>query len=290
MKTIFNILDKRSFSLIWWLSIILVLIIAAVDIAAGIYIVSGPFLVLPVLLASWYGSKRSGILSAVFATAVWVITRKVINSNNINPEILIYDGISYLTAYSMLAIITTNFRSVHRAEVVAADTDNLTSVLNLRGFYTEFANELLRSIRYKHIFSLAYLDIDNFKKINDSLGHSSGDKLLVDVAECLKITLRATDSVARLGGDEFACLLPETGTEAARKAFSKLKVSLLKRMESHKWTVTFSIGLVTFEVPPEDIKQAIKIADELMYHVKECQKNNIAHRIWDGKGIRDAHF
>jgi len=283
MKTIFNILDKRPFSLIWWLSILMILIIAGIDIASGNLIVSGPFFVLPILLASWYGSKRSGILLAIFSTAVWVISRTLINSYNFNLEPIIYDGISHFVAYSLLAIMITNFRSVHRFEVVAADTDKLTNILNLRGFYAKLGNELLRSIRYKHIFSLAYIDIDNFKNINDSLGHSIGDKLLVDVAKCLKSTLRTTDTVARLGGDEFVCLLPETASEAARKAFSKVTEMLSKSMGSHKWAVSFSIGIVTFETPPDDIIEAIKIADDLMYNVKKGKKNNIAYRIWHSK-------
>ena len=188
-----------------------------------------------------------------------------------------------MIAYSLLAIITTNFRSVHRVEVVAADTDSLTRILNHRGFYAVFSIELLRSIRYKHMFSLAYLDIDNFKFINDSLGHSVGDKLLVEVAKCLKSALRVTDSVARLGGDEFACLLPETKPDAAKKVFAKVRDMLSKSMERFNRPVSFSVGVVTFETPPDDIKEAIKIADDLMYNVKKGKKNNIAYRIWRGK-------
>ena len=283
MKTIFNILDKRPYSLIWWSSLILVMIITGVNIAVGDAISVEPFFVLPILLASWYGSKRSGVLLAVFSTLMWAISEIIINPYKFSAGNIIYNGVSYLVAYSLLAVLITNFRSVHRVEVVAADTDNLTNILNSRGFYAKFANELLRSIRYEHIFSLAYIDIDNFKYINDSLGHPIGDKLLVEVAKCLKSTLRATDTVARLGGDEFACLLPETKQAAAKKAFSKVRNLLLKNMKSHKWDVSFSIGMVTFEIPPDDIKEAIKIADDLMYDVKKSKKNDIAYMVWNSK-------
>jgi diguanylate cyclase (GGDEF)-like protein len=248
------------------------LVIAGANIATGNIISTEPFFVLPIILASWYGSKRSGVLLAIFSTTALVISRKLTNSYNFSLEPIIYDGVSHLVAFSLLAIIITNFRSVHRVEVVAADTDNLTNLLNPRGFYAEFANELLRSIRYEHIFSLAYIDIDNFKYINDSLGHTIGDKLMVEVAQCLKSALRATDTVARLGGDEFTCLLPETEPKAAKKAFSKVREMLLKNMESHDWPASFSVGMVTFETPPDDIKEAIKIADDLMYHVKTRKK------------------
>jgi len=197
--------------------------------------------------------------------------------------LIIYEGLSHLVAYALLAVMITNFRNVHRIEVVAADTDNLTGILNSRGFYAELANELLRSIRFKRVFSLAYIDIDNFKNINDSKGHSIGDKLLIEVAKSLKLALRATDTVARMGGDEFVCLLPETKPAAAKKVFSKVREILSENMKSHFWPVSFSVGIVTFETPPDDIKEAIKLADDLMYNVKKRNKNNIAYSVWQGK-------
>ena len=281
MKTIFNILDRRPYALIWWSALTLIVIIAVVNIAVGDVFSLEPFFVLPILLVSWYGSKRSGILLAVFSTLIWATSEIVINPYKFSTGKIIYDGVSYLAAYSLVAVLITNFRSVHRVEVVAADTDNLTNIFNSRGFYAKFANELLRSIRYEHIFSLAYIDIDDFKNINDSLGHPIGDELLVEVAKCLKSSLRATDAVARLGGDEFACLLPETKQDAAKMAFKKVRNLLLKNMGSHGWAVSFSIGVVTFEIPPVDIKEAIKIADDLMYDVKKSKKDNIAYRVWN---------
>ncbi|MEJ2544000.1 MAG: GGDEF domain-containing protein [Calditrichaceae bacterium] len=283
MKTIFNILDKRPYALIWWSSLTLMVLIAGVNIAVGDVISIEPFFVLPILLASWYGSKRSGVLLAIFTSLIWAISEIVINQYGFSTENIFYNWFSYLLAYSLLAVLITNFRSVHRVEVVAADTDTLTGIPNPRGFYAKLESELLRSYRYNHMFTLAYIDIDNFKDINDSLGHMIGDELLVEVAKCLKSALRETDTVARLGGDEFSCLLPETTQPAAKKAFSKIRNLLLKSMKSHQWAVSFSMGTVTFETPPDDIKEAIRIADDLMYDVKRNNKNNIAYRIWNDK-------
>lgn len=282
MKTIFSILDKRSPLLIWFLSLLMMLAIFSCEIAVGNIISFEPFSFLPIMLVSWYGSKKAGFLLAILSTVAWVIFSKTTNLYGQDIASYIFNAIAHLAAYSLLAIMMTNFRNVHRVEVVAADMDKLTGIFSLRGFHAVFAKELIRSDRYQRAFSLAYIDVDNFKYINDSLGHSTGDKLLVEVAKCLDSSLRSTDTVARLGGDEFACLLPETDSKMAKKAFSKVRDNLSKRMGAHKWPVTFSVGLVTFETPPDGIKEAIKIADDLMYFVKKDKKNNIAFKVWPG--------
>jgi diguanylate cyclase (GGDEF)-like protein len=103
------------------------------------------------------------------------------------------------------------------------------------------------------------------------------------VADCLKVNLRKIDITARIGGDEFACLFPETGQTEAKIAFEKATDMLQRSMKKHGWPVTFSAGLVTFDTQPEDIEEALRIADELMYSVKNSKKNNIAYKVWKGK-------
>ncbi len=242
------------------------------------------FLFLPIVLISWYGSKKAGVFLAFISTIAWAFSIKFITTYNMDVWPYIFSVLSHLCAYSLLAIIITNFRSVHRVEVIAADTDNLTGVLSPRSFYVELTNEVHRSQRYGNIFSLAYIDIDNFKEINDTLGHEMGDKLLIEVAKSLKTSLRATDKVARLGGDEFLSLLPETNSEDAKKTFAKVSNKLSKKMAVGKWHVSFSVGVVTFESPPEDIHSAVKIADDLMYSVKKDKKDDIEYKVWRRKG------
>jgi diguanylate cyclase (GGDEF)-like protein len=236
------------------------------------------FYSIPIILVSWYGSRKSGFLLSLVSSLLLLLI-DAFQTGFVPIKIVTY-GLPCAISLSALAILVTNFRDVHREESIAADTDKLTNILNLRGFYAELANELVRSVRYDHVFSLAYIDIDNFKNINDSKGHIEGDKLLIEVANCLKDSLRATDIIARLGGDEFACLLPETGQEASKVAFTKANQELQKRMKHYHWPVSFSIGLVTFESMPTDIKQAIKIADDLMYSVKNTNKDSISFKVW----------
>lgn len=280
MKTLFNILDKRSAKHIWRLTLLTMLVLGIFSSAFGKTIFLEPFYFLPIILSSWYGSKKSGVLLSL-ASSFLLLLINAFHTEFDATKIVTY-GLPCLISFSILAILITNFRDVHRVESTAADTDKLTNIWNLRGFYVELANELVRSARYEHIFSLAYVDIDNFKYVNDSQGHAEGDRLLIEVAKCLKESLRETDTVARLGGDEFACLLPETEQDASKAAFTKASEELQRRMNSYDWPVSFSVGLVTFETMPTDIKEAMKIADDLMYSVKNADKNNISYRVWHG--------
>ncbi|NVJ51470.1 MAG: diguanylate cyclase [Gammaproteobacteria bacterium] len=280
MKTFFNILDKRSAKFIWRLALLIVLALSCLSAAVGKLIHIELLYFFPITLTSWYGSRKSGVILSLTSSVI-ILLIDGLHSEFAAIKLVSY-GIPYAVGFSALAILITNFRDVHRQEVIAADTDKLTNIWNSRGFYAELANELLRSIRYKHKFSLAYIDIDNFKYVNDSRGHAEGDKLLIEVAHCLKSSLRKTDSVARLGGDEFACLFPESGLKASKAAFAKASAELKSKMIRHQWPVSFSVGLVTFESMPIDIQEAIKVADELMYSVKNADKDNIYYKVWRG--------
>jgi diguanylate cyclase (GGDEF)-like protein len=283
MKTIFSILEKRVPKTITKLSFVSILVLGVVQFFIGKTVNIAPLYIFPTLFSSWYGSRTTGVLSAFLSTLVFVVIETAFNRTPPAFFELLLLSVPYLAAYMLLAILIINFRDVHRMEAHAADTDNLTGIHNARSFYAELANELLRSKRYDHVFSLAYIDVDNFKNINDALGHAAGDRLLKEVADCLVSSLRATDIIARLGGDEYACLLPETDQEAAKSAFFKATALLNKRMKKNKWDVSFSIGVMTFENLPEDIKEAIDLADKLMYSVKNVSKDNVAYQVYQTK-------
>jgi diguanylate cyclase (GGDEF)-like protein len=91
---------------------------------------------------------------------------------------------------------------------------------------------------------------------------------------------RATDVIARLGGDEFIILFPETGFETAQAVINKVRASLREVMDSHHWPVTFSFGMVTFQMPPSSVEQLLKIADNTMYGVKNSGKNNVRFNVF----------
>ncbi len=120
------------------------------------------------------------------------------------------------------------------------------------------------------------IDLDGFKKINDTLGHAVGDQVLQQVANTLRANLRITDAVARLGGDEFAILLTETSAVSAEKVLRKLHELLRTAMRTKGWNVDFSIGLASYACPPESVDDIMRVADGVMYSVKTKGKGNVA--------------
>ncbi|MBI1928984.1 GGDEF domain-containing protein [Candidatus Poribacteria bacterium] len=159
-------------------------------------------------------------------------------------------------------------------------TDALTQVANRRLFYHLADMEISRARRNASPFTMAYLDLDNFKLMNDRFGHRIGDTLLCLVASTIQKNLRRSDTVARLGGDEFAILLPETGREAADEVLDRLRKLLLDLMSEKGWPVTLSVGAMTFIHPPDSVDEMIRSADDLMYSVKQSSKNMIQYGVF----------
>jgi diguanylate cyclase (GGDEF)-like protein len=157
--------------------------------------------------------------------------------------------------------------------------DPLTGALSRQGFIEVLEGESKRSRRYLHPLTVVYVDLDDFKLVNDRLGHEIGNSVLRVVARAMQSTLREVDFVARLGGDEFALLLPETAAENVRLVLDKLQTTLTEAMNPNDWWVTFSIGAVTFKNPLATAEEMIAKADELMYSAKLSGRNRIEHSV-----------
>jgi diguanylate cyclase (GGDEF)-like protein len=285
MKTILNVLDKRQPGFIWWLSLLAIIVICYTMLVVQVEIDLKPLLVLPILLASWYGGSRAGVSLVLFTTILFLAMHWVLGCIKFHERFPIVDTLIALFSYLFISIVVTNFKKVHGSAELAADTDFLTGLNSSRMFYEALDNEIVRSKRYRHTFSLTYIDIDDFKLINDTKGHSVGDELLVEVSKCLQSSLRKSDVIARLGGDEFICLLPETIVKEAKSAITKVEKHLKYLMKKRGWNVSFSIGVVTYRVLPDSVIEAIKLADELMYEVKAKSKDAIAYKTWYGKDV-----
>jgi diguanylate cyclase len=155
--------------------------------------------------------------------------------------------------------------------------DQLTGALNRRGLEEVLDKEINRARRRESPMCIAVLDIDNFKKLNDSMGHDAGDEALVHLVKTVKEALRPQDTCARYGGEEFVVVLPDTLLEDARQVLVRVQRELTRKYFMHdnqKILITFSAGVT--ELPmDEDREHAIKRADELMYQAKTTGKNKV---------------
>jgi diguanylate cyclase (GGDEF)-like protein len=157
-----------------------------------------------------------------------------------------------------------------------AVTDGLTGLFNHRHFQERVAEELSRLQRFSNPLSLLMLDIDYFKKINDTYGHPVGDSVLKEVARIIKKTIRNIDVAARYGGEEFAVILIETGAKGAMKMAERLRKTILNaRFSSEKkeFSITVSIGISTFPEGGTHKEDLIENADNALYHAKDSGRN-----------------
>jgi len=181
-----------------------------------------------------------------------------------------------LIAFAWAGSLQIRVKAQTRALHEVARADFLTGVRNRRAFYEAGQDEVRRSRRYKRPLALGYVDLDNFKAVNDTLGHAEGDRLLIAVATVLRSHTRVTDVIARLGGDEFAILLPETDGAAAHHVLEKLRAALVDAMQEKQWQVTFSIGAIVAETAPASFEELLREADQLMYSVKKTGKDRLS--------------
>ena len=161
---------------------------------------------------------------------------------------------------------------------VQADTDALTGLSNRRHFIERLNGELDRYRRYQRPLSVAMIDIDHFKKVNDTHGHVAGDKVLCALANLLVGELRAIDWVGRLGGEEFALIFAETELEKAKLVCERLLATIRSAeidVDDAKISITVSIGVTKASSAIEDSTDILKRADELMYEAKAGGRNRV---------------
>jgi diguanylate cyclase (GGDEF)-like protein len=274
-------LAKLSQAWIVALAIAGVGLVGLIDYLTGQEISFSVFYLGPVALATWYGSRRYGFLISVLSSAVWIAADLNAGHLYTYEVIAIWNGLVRLAFYLISAALLAALRERLDSEQLLASTDGLTGVLNSRAFGERLQFSLALSGRDGRPVTLAYVDLDDFKRINDLHGHSAGDMVLKTVAKTLMDITRRTDTVARVGGDEFALLLPNTDLDGAQNVISKLEHHLREKMRSGSSPVTCSIGAVTFSKPPVSVDEALRAADGLMYKVKREGKNAVAFHILD---------
>jgi diguanylate cyclase (GGDEF)-like protein len=208
----------------------------------------------------------------------WLVADLMLNS--FSSIIIPYLNETFrLIVFLIVANIIFELKTALEKHKKLAMTDSLTGIANRRAFFNSANMELNKARRFGYILSILYMDVDNFKAVNDQYGHNIGDMFLRSVAETIKNNIRVIDICARLGGDEFGIILSETGAQSALAVANKLQGKLLKRMRDKDWPAGFSMGVAIFERTPDSVNEMITRADTLMYSAKKKGKNMIQHEI-----------
>jgi diguanylate cyclase (GGDEF)-like protein len=254
-------------------------VLGVLDHVSGDEISFSIFYLAPIGWVAWVAGRRPGVAIAVVAAIVWALVDRLSGRGFSHPLIPVWNSLVRFGFFLAIAWLVSDVRRAHVREQGLARQDPLTGVANARSFLEALERERTRMQRSGAALTLAYVDLDRFKTVNDTLGHAAGDELLRDIALALGSTLRAVDVVARLGGDEFAVLLPETDAEAARVALERCRESIRARVrvaEGIPAGVGATIGAVVFRQPPRSAEAAIRAADDRMYEAKHAGRDRVS--------------
>ena len=260
------------------LGLVMIAGIAWLDYVTGPKLLLNVFYLLPAMLVAWVTASTAYGLLAVLATFL------------VGPLEAYLDGLHLYTlpvatwnagmrtaVFCIVLLLLAEVRKLVARLHEQSLTDELTGVANRRAFLEVATREIERSLRYRHELSLAYLDIDDFKAVNDRRGHVVGDRVLVALAGLARATARTVDTVARIGGDEFVILMPETDAHVAVPLAERLRAACSRAAGSDAAPVTCSVGVVTFECAPTDVEDLLASADALMYEAKAAGGDTVRH-------------
>jgi len=243
-------------------------------VAADVYVGPGVDLTLlylgPIGFGTIFAGLQAGAVLSALAT-LGSLEASLLSGERIPGAVRTWNAAQQLGVFLVLTVVLDAFKKRLLHEQHAARTDPLTGVANRRAFEEAASLETERARRHGRPLSLLYMDCDDFKSVNDRLGHVGGDEALAAVGGAVREAVRVHDTVARLGGDEFGVLLPEIDSPGAIALAERLRARLRDSPASQG--ITFSIGVVTFLSPPASVDEMILRADHLMYAAKRSGKN-----------------
>ena len=255
----------------------IIIALGGIDYLNGPDVVVSMLYLVPLSAAGWrMGLPFSGAL-CVLTTFIWAASDILSGAMYSTAVIPLWNFAARLGVFLLIVVLLARLRDALASQTWLASVDSLTQVSNPRSF-GEAAEAAMDGARGRQRpISVAYIDLDDFKAVNDTLGHSGGDHVLRVVAEALIARTRATDVVARLGGDEFAILLPDTASSEAQAMMTGLIARLEQALQGLAVPVTFSAGVATFLVVPGSMDALLQPADSLMYDAKAKGKARFAH-------------
>ena len=262
-------------------------LLGGVDYLTGYEVSMSLFYLGPVAVAAWYAGRWPGVAISVISCVCWYIAELATGHQYSYSAIPVWNALVRFGFFLITSLLLTALRDSLLNQRRLARTDALTELYGRRAFEDRLEHDLALAQRRKSALTLAYVDLDNFKAVNDTYGHPEGDRVLRTTGRVLKNSVRQTDTVARLGGDEFALVLPDTDSRGAQQLIAKLTRELQEAFTAGKLGVTCSIGVVTFLGPSLSAEKAVAAADALMYEVQRKGKGGVAFSVLEG-GMGDV--
>ncbi len=248
--------------------------IAILDWFTPIQLSLAVFHVIPVFFAAWLLGRRAGLVLAIGAAVSWFLA----DTFHTETRSILWLRAGDLATKALFFVVISELVHALRAarDLVheEARTDALTGLLNRRAFYERAEEEISRVSRSEDPLVLAYLDIDDFKGVNDRFGHDTGDRVLVALARALSRSVRDGDVVARLGGDEFAVLFPDAHALATDAIAAQVEAAVARELGTLDVTVGFSIGLARWSPSFQGLDDFLRSADSGMYRVKAGRRQD----------------
>lgn len=253
----------------------IVFILGILDFLTGFELSFSFFYLIPVTMIAWTCGRNPGLTFSVLSATVWLISNLLSGVEFPNSFIGVWNTLIRFGFFSVVTILLTELHHTLEEERLLANTDPLTGALNRRSFSEIAEKKMIIAEVNRRPYTMVYIDLDNFKTVNDTLGHATGDQVLRSVVATLLTQIRTTDFLARLGGDEFAILLTDIDQEPAKAIVERIRASLIEEMQKNSWDITFSIGVMTVLSMPESVDKLVSLTDALMYDVKGKGKNAI---------------
>jgi diguanylate cyclase (GGDEF)-like protein len=277
------LLERRPV-LLYVVALGLIGLVAFADFLTGDEVLLYVFQLAPVAILAWCAGLYAGLAGTVVATGAVLVTYVALAGGQLRT-LQIWQAAVTLTTNGVVAWVVTRLKQSRlrvlgllETERRSAREDPLTGLASVRAFRERLRLEVDRMRRHATPLSLLFLDLDDFKHVNDQRGHGAGDETLSRVGRLLHALTRKIDLCGRVGGDEFAVLMPETGSDDAIAVANRVREGVVKPFAEGGAGIGVSVGVGTFLTPPLDEQIPMDRCDRLMYEAKKAGKNRVEHR------------
>jgi diguanylate cyclase (GGDEF)-like protein len=273
-------IDELPGGVVFAIALMSIALVGIVDELSGYEVDLTPLYLLPIWLAAWFLGAAGGLALALAGAVAWWAADVATRAYAPRTLVEVLNFAMELVVFATVALLVAAVRRRLRSESGLARTDPLTGLLNRRGFLEVARREMARSRRNGRAITVAMIDVDHFKEVNDRRGHEAGDHLLAGLGAALRASTRSVDACARVGGDEFAVLLPETDGTGVEGVLDRMRMVLVEAgsgAAEDDGAVTVSVGAATFASAPSSLDEMLRAADRMLREVKAAGRNGLRY-------------